>query len=67
MEGKIICFNEEVYDDFDNIPSTDREKLKSWFVLNKHELADYYVELDFEQFQNEFNNGLIDYDLILIL
>lgn len=67
MEGKIICFNEEVYDDFDNIPSTDREKLKSWFILNKHELTDYYVELDFEQFQNEFNNGLIDYDLILIL
>lgn len=67
MKGSFICFDDLVLEDFDNIPINDRKKLSDWFVMNKHKLEGYYQELDVEQFQNEFNNGIMDYQLILIL
>lgn len=67
-DKKIICFTDTIYDDFNNIPEDDRDKLLNWFTLNKHELNGHYDELDYEQFQKEFNTGMTDdYVLILIL
>jgi len=42
MKGKIICFSDTIYDDFDKIPEDDRDKLLNWFTLNKHELNGHY-------------------------
>jgi hypothetical protein len=67
-DKKIICFTDTIYDDFNNIPEDDREKLLNWFTLNKHKLNGHYDELDYEEFQKEFNTGMTDdYVLILIL